>query len=268
MIKTSVSMDQCLIDTFSMDFFSLRGKTAIVTGGNSGLGLAFSMALAKAGANILMPSFVQDHGKAVTMIESQGVRGAFMQADVTQPGVPEAIVKTCMDTFGAVDILVNNAGISRLNCVLEFCRADWDPMVAVNLTAAFEMSREAAKIMVPRKTGKIINICSLFSYLGGLGSPAYAATKHGIAGLTKAYCDELAQFNIQVNGIAPGYFATALTTVTRSDPDLNRKVLEHIPAERWGELQDLMGTVVFLASRASDYVNGHVLVVDGGYRVR
>ena len=114
----------------------------------------------------------------------------------------------------------------------------------------------------------MINICSLFSYLGGQGSAAYAATKHGIAGLTKAYCDELAQYNIQVNGIAPGYYATELTTATRSNPETNKRVLEHIPTNRWGELLDLMGTAVFLASQASDYVNGHVLVVDGGYRVR
>ena len=122
--------------------------------------------------------------------------------------------------------------------------------------------------MIPQRSGKIINICSLFSFLGGQRSAAYAASKHGIAGLTKAYCDELAKYNIQVNGIAPGYYATELTTNTRSNPKKNRKVLEHIPTNRWGERQDLMGAAVFLASRASDYVNGHLLVVDGGYMVR
>jgi NAD(P)-dependent dehydrogenase (short-subunit alcohol dehydrogenase family) len=122
--------------------------------------------------------------------------------------------------------------------------------------------------MIPQRSGKIINICSMFSFLGGRWSPAYAATKHGIAGLTRAYCDELAEYNIQVNGIAPGYYATAITTATRANPDTNRRVLEHIPAARWGEPLDLMGTVVFLSSRASDYVNGHVLCVDGGYLVR
>jgi NAD(P)-dependent dehydrogenase (short-subunit alcohol dehydrogenase family) len=130
------------------------------------------------------------------------------------------------------------------------------------------MSYEVAKRMVPQRSGKIINVCSVFTFLGGQLSPAYAATKHGIAGLTKAYCDELAQHNIQVNGIAPGYYATALTEATRSNPDTNRRVLEHIPADRWGEPADLMGAVVFLASRASDYVNGHILSVDGGYLVR
>jgi len=256
------------IDEFSMDFFSLKGKTAIVTGGNTGLGLAFSTALAKAGANLFIPSYIMDDGNARQLIEKQGVDLELMTVDITEPGAPRRIIEACQKKFGTVDILVNNAGICKLNSVLEFGRGDWDPMIAVNLTAAFELSHEAAKIMIPQKSGKMINICSLFSYLGGQWSSAYAATKHGIAGLTKAYCDELAQYNIQVNGIAPGYYATELTTETRRDPEKNRKVLEHIPTNRWGELQDLMGTAVFLASRASDYVNGHLLVVDGGYLVR
>jgi NAD(P)-dependent dehydrogenase (short-subunit alcohol dehydrogenase family) len=255
-------------DDFSMDFFSLKGKTAIVTGGNSGLGLAFSTALAKAGANLFIPSFVMDDGQARQLIEKQGVTVEFLEIDITQKGAPKQIIETCVEKLGSLDILINNAGICKVNDVLEFGREDWDPMVAVNLTAAFELSHEAAKIMIPQKSGKMINICSLFSYLGGQGSAAYAATKHGIAGLTKAYCDELAKYNIQVNGIAPGYYATELTTATRSNPETNKRVLDHIPANRWGELQDLMGTAVFLASRASDYVNGHVLTVDGGYLVR
>ena len=255
------------IDTFSLDYFTLRGKTAIVTGGNSGLGLAFSMALAKAGANLFIPSII-DSREGKELLEKQGVLVEMMIIDITESGAPKKIINTCLEKFGTIDILINNAGICKINSVLKFGRSDWDPMIALNLTAAFELSHEAAKIMIPQKQGKIINICSLFSYLGGQGSSAYAATKHGIAGLTKAYCDELAQFNIQVNGIAPGYYATELTTKTRSNPDTNRKVLEHIPSERWGELQDLMGTAVFLASKASDYVNGQIIAVDGGYLVR
>lgn len=256
------------IDDFSMDFFSLKGKTAIVSGGNTGLGLAYSTALAKAGANIFIPSIIMDDGEAVKLIEKQGTFVEMMTVDITETGAPQQIIKTCVERFGTVDILVNNAGICKINPVLEFGRSDWDPMIAINLTAAFELSHEAAKIMVPKKSGKIINICSLFSYLGGIGSAAYAATKHGIAGLTKAYCDELAQYNIQVNGIAPGYYVTELTANTRSNPESNRKILEHIPSERWGELQDLMGTVVFLSSKAADYVNGQIIGVDGGYLVR
>ena len=256
------------IDEFSMDFFSLQGKTAIVTGGNSGLGLAFSTALAKAGANLFIPSYIMDNGETAELIKKQGVDLELMKIDITEDGAPKQIMDACVKKFGGVDILVNNACICKLNSVLEFGRKDWDSMIAVNLTAAFELSHEAAKIMIPRKSGKMINICSLFSFLGGQMSSAYAATKHGIAGLTKAYCDELGQYNIQVNGIAPGYYATELTAETQSDPEKNKKVLDHIPTNRWGELQDLMGTAVFLASQASDYVNGHILVVDGGYMVR
>jgi len=256
------------IRDFTIDCFSLRGRNAIVTGGNTGLGQAFSLALGKAGANVLVPSVVDDGGQTVELLEAEGIRAAFMESDITATGVPKLVVDTCVDTFGSIDILVNSAGISPLAEVLDFDRTKWDAAVAVNLTAAFEMSYEAAQRMVPRRSGKIINICSVFTFLGGQLSPAYAATKHGIAGLTKAYCDELARYNIQVNGIAPGYYATALTEATRSNPETNRRVLEHIPADRWGEPADLMGAVVFLASRASDYVNGHVLCVDGGYLVR
>ena len=256
------------ISDFAMSHFSLAGKHAIVTGGNTGLGQAFSVALAKGGADVFVPSIIEDDGGTRAMVEAEGVRYEFAKADITETGAPKTIIDACVEQFGSVDILINSAGVGPLAEVLDFDRTPWDATVAVNLTAAFEMSHEAAKRMVPQRSGKIINVCSMFSFLGGRLSPAYAATKHGIAGLTKAYCDELAMHNIQVNGIAPGYFATAITANTRSVPELNRRVLDHIPAERWGEPADLMGAVVFLASRASDYVNGHVLTVDGGYLVR
>ncbi|PJG60225.1 oxidoreductase [Aeromonas cavernicola] len=252
-----------------MNFFSLTGQTAIVTGGNSGLGQGFALALAKAGANVFVVSMNDDDGKTKALIEAQGVRYHLAIADITKEGTPAQIIAECVEVFGKVDILVNNAGI----CICEedvtkFNRGMWDKMVSVNLTAAFELSHEAAKNMIPRQKGKIINTCSLFSYLGGQWSPAYAATKHGLLGFIKAYCDELAQFNIQVNGIAPGYFATELTVQTRSNDEANRRVLSHIPAGRWGNIQDLMGAVVYLASDASNYVNGTMVVVDGGYLVR
>ncbi|EUJ23706.1 short-chain dehydrogenase/reductase SDR [Listeria grandensis FSL F6-0971] len=256
------------IQDFQMDFFSLKGKNAIVTGGNSGLGQAFALALAKAGANLFIPSIVADDGTTERLISEVGGKMVFMQADITKEGVPKQVIDGCVEALGSVDILVNSAGICKIAEVQEFGRKEWDPMIQLNLTAAFELSYEASKRMIPQRSGKIINICSLFSFLGGQWSPAYAATKHGIAGLTKAYCDELAQYNIQVNGIAPGYYATEITSATRSNPETNQRVLDHIPANRWGETQDLMGTTVFLASRASDYVNGHLLVVDGGYLVR
>jgi NAD(P)-dependent dehydrogenase (short-subunit alcohol dehydrogenase family) len=256
------------IKDFALEFFSLKGKNAIVTGGNTGLGQAFTLALAKAGANVFVPSVMDDDGKTGPMVTAAGVRYEYLKTDITAPGAPAKIIDACVQRFGSLDILVNSAGICPMAEVLEFGRPQWDATVAVNLTAAFEMSYEAAKRMIPQRSGKIINICSLFSFLGGRWSSAYAATKHGIAGFTKAYCDELAMHNIQVNGIAPGYYATEITRKTRSDPVTNQRVLDHIPAERWGEPVDLMGTLVFLASRASNYVNGHVLVVDGGYLVR
>ena len=253
---------------FTMDFFSLKGKNAIVTGGNTGLGRSFALALAKAGANLFVPTILDDEGTTKGLIEAEGVRYETIQMDISEQDAPKKIIESCVATLGGIDILVNSAGICISDEVENFGREQWDKMVSINLTAAFELSFEASKVMIPQKSGKIINICSLFSFLGGQWSPAYASTKHGLAGFTKAYCDELAQHNIQVNGIAPGYYKTAITEKTRSNPETSQRVLDHIPANRWGETMDLMGTTIFLASRASDYVNGHILVVDGGYLVR
>jgi NAD(P)-dependent dehydrogenase (short-subunit alcohol dehydrogenase family) len=256
------------IADFSLDLFSLAGRNALVTGGNTGLGRAFSLALATAGADVFAVGLAEDDGTTGRLIEGTGRRMEFLLADITLPGVPAAVVQRCVETLGSVDILVNSAGINLLSDVEEFGRDQWDPMVSVNLTAAFELAREASKFMIEQRSGKIINVASLFSFLGGQGSPAYAATKAGLVGFTKAYCDELATHNIQVNAIAPGYLKTAITEATRADPAADRRIVEHIPAARWGETADLMGAAVFLASRAADYVNGHVLVVDGGYLVR
>jgi NAD(P)-dependent dehydrogenase (short-subunit alcohol dehydrogenase family) len=261
-------MKRMEIGEFSMDFFSLLGKRAIVTGGNTGLGRAFSLALAKAGADVLVPSVMDDGGETARLVEAAGRRHESLEIDITTPGAAARVVERCVERLGGVDILVNSAGVCPVADVLEFGRAHWDATVAVNLTAAFELGHEAAKRMIPQKSGKIINVCSLFSFLGGRGSAAYAATKHGLAGFTRAYCDELAMHNIQVNGIAPGYYATEITRGTRSDPATSQRVLDHVPAGRWGEPVDLMGALVFLASKASNYVNGHLLVVDGGYLVR
>lgn len=256
------------IGDFSLDLFSLRGKNALVTGGSSGLGRAFSVALAKAGANVLVASVLDDAGETRALVEAEGARYAYVEADLTADGAPARVVQQCVESFGSVDVLVNSAAICNVLPAEDFGRAAWDPMVAVNLTAAFELAHEAARVMRSQGSGKIINVASVFSFLGGQQSPAYAATKHGIVGFTKAYCDELAGHNVQVNAIAPGYFATAITEATRADPEKSGRVLDHIPAGRWGDPADLMGAVVFLASRASDYVNGHVLTVDGGYLVR
>ena len=256
------------ITDFGLHLFSLAGRRAVVTGGNTGLGRAFTLALAAAGADVLVAALAPDDGTTARLVEATGRRLAFVEADITAAGAAAEVVQRCVDELGGIDILVNSAGICELAPVEDFGRAQWDPMVAVNLTAAFELAHEAARFMIPQRSGKIINIASLFSYLGGRTSPAYAATKAGLVGFTRAYCDELAEHNVQVNALAPGYYATAITQATRANPETNQRVLDHIPTGRWGEPADLMGALVFLAGSASDYVNGQVLVVDGGYLVR
>ncbi len=192
-----------------------------------------------------------------------------MVADITAEGECKRIVGRVLTPGAASIILVNCAGISiNVRDVTQYTRKEWDKMISINLTAAFEMTHEALKYFIKQESGKVINIASLYSYLGGQWSPAYAATKHGIVGLTKSMCDGLGQWNIQVNAIAPGYFATPLTEMTRKDEKRNAEILAHIPANRWGFTADLMGATIFLASRASDYVNGATLVVDGGYLMR
>src|SRR5260370_39207010 len=174
------------IADFSLDLFSLAGRNALVTGGNTGLGRAFSLALARAGAAVFAIGLAEDDGTTRRLIEGAGRRMELRMADITQPGVPAAIVHRCVETLGSVDILVNSAGIALLADVEEFGRDRWDPMVAVNLTAAFEVAYEASRFMIEQRSGKIINIASLFSFLGGQRSPAYAATQAGILGFTNA----------------------------------------------------------------------------------
>lgn len=257
------------LQDFTMDYFSIKGKNAIVTGGNSGLGQAFSVALAKGGANVLAASIMADDGTTEEEVKNCGVAYHYIEADLTREGECKRVVDACVDRWGSVDILVNSAGICiNVDDVTKFTRKEWDAMVAVNLTAAYEMAHEATKHMIAQRSGKVINIASLYSFLGGKRSVAYAATKHGVAGLTKAMCDEVGEFNVQVNAIAPGYFATKLTESTRNNVKLNQQILSRIPGNRWGDLANLMGACVFLASKASDYVNGHILTVDGGYLAR
>ncbi len=253
---------------FSLESFSLAGRAALVTGGNTGLGQAFSAGLAAAGADVCVVTVEDDGGETRSLVEGRGRRYDEVRADLTEPGAPRRAVERCVATYGALDILVNSAGRNTLGDVLDFDRDAWDPMLGLNLTATFETAHEAARVMVDRGRGKIINVASLFAFRGGRRSPAYAASKHGVVGLTRAYCDELAGHGVQVNAIAPGYVATALTAATREDPDLNREVVDRVPAGRWADPEDLMGALVFLASPASDFVNGHVLTVDGGYLVR
>ncbi|MEH7503561.1 2-dehydro-3-deoxy-D-gluconate 5-dehydrogenase KduD [Neobacillus drentensis] len=253
---------------FSMDFFRLDGKVAIVTGGNTGLGQGYALALAKAGADLFIVAHGTNWDETKAFIEKEGRKVTFFQGDLTKKDTINEIVKACLDKYGKIDILVNNAGTIRRAPLLEYKDEDWKAVIDLNLNALYFLSQEVAKIMVEQKNGKIINVASMLSFQGGKFVPPYTASKHGVAGITKAFANELGDHNIQINAIAPGYIATANTAPIREDAARNQEILSRIPAGRWGTPFDLMGTVVFLASRASDYMNGHILAVDGGWLVR
>ncbi|MBM7541583.1 2-dehydro-3-deoxy-D-gluconate 5-dehydrogenase KduD [Amphibacillus cookii] len=253
---------------FSLDLFSVKGKVAIVTGGNTGLGQGYAVALAKAGADVFVVSYDQDWQETRELIEEEGRKVEFFQADLTDRNQIKAVVDTCLNVYGQIDILVNNAGTIRRAPLLEYKPEDWDAVIEINLNAVYLLSQEVAKVMVNQKNGKIINICSMLTFQGGKFVPPYTASKHAVAGVTKSFANELAEHNIQINAIAPGYVATANTAPIRADEKRNQEILSRIPAGRWAQPADLMGTVVFLSSPASDYVNGHVLAIDGGWLAR
>ncbi|HFL5538350.1 TPA: SDR family oxidoreductase [Escherichia coli] len=256
------------IEDFSLDFFSLHNKVAIVTGAAGELGRGLCSALAKAGANLLLVDIKEPDNKYLKHLTHEGVEVEFMTIDITKPDATSTIINRCLERFGQLDILVNNAGVCNINRPIDFNRNDWDPMINLNLNAAFDMSQAALNIFVPQRKGKIINMCSVLSFHGGGWSPGYAATKHALAGLTKAYADDFAEYNIQINGIAPGYYVSEMTAIIYNNPKIKELIKGRIPAQRWGRAQDLMGAMVFLASAASDYVNGQLLVIDGGYSIR
>lgn len=256
------------LDSFSMDFFSLKDKVAIVTGGNTGLGQAYAVALAKAGADLVIPTHGKNWDETRKLIEKEGRQVTFVQGDLTNREDRKNIVKIAIEVYGKIDILVNNAGTIRRAPLLEYTEEDWNAVMDINLNALYFLSQDVAKIMEEQGHGKIINVASMLSFQGGKFVPPYTASKHGVAGLTKAFANELACKNIQVNAIAPGYIKTANTAPIRADEKRNAEILDRIPAGRWADPFDLMGAIVFLASKASDYVNGHILAVDGGWLVR
>lgn len=253
---------------FSLDFFRLDGKVAIVTGGNTGIGMAYAEALASAGADLLITTFDNNVEDVKSIVEGLGKRVVFVQGDLTKADFRDEVISTCIKEYGKIDILVNNAGTIRRAPLLEYRDEDWDAVMNINLNAVYHLSQKVAKIMTEQKSGKIINVASMLSFQGGKFVPPYTASKHGVAGITKAFANELAAYNVQINAIAPGYIKTANTAPIREDENRNNEILSRIPADRWGEVSDLMGTVVFLASKASDYINGHILAVDGGWLVR
>lgn len=252
-----------------LEKFKLDGKTALVTGASGGLGKAMAIALAQAGADVAAHCRV-DGGADETCaaIEDLGRNAFSVSGDMFEKDVPVKLVEEVVEEFGRIDILVNNAGMIRRSAAVDFSEEDWSTVLEVNLSAVFRLSQAAGKKMIEQGGGKIVNIASLLSFQGGITVPAYTASKSGVAGLTKAFANEWAKFNVNVNAIAPGYMVTKNTSALRADETRNRQILERIPAGRWGEPGDLAGAVVFLASSASDYLQGHILVVDGGWMAR
>ncbi|KRM42008.1 2-dehydro-3-deoxy-D-gluconate 5-dehydrogenase KduD [Lentilactobacillus parafarraginis] len=257
------------LNKFKMSWFSLKGKVAIISGGNTGLGQGYAVAMAEAGADIFIPTFgKQGWDDTRQVIEAHGQRVEFMEADLTQKGIAEKVVAEAISKFGHIDILVNNAGMIKRNPLLESKDEDWDHVIAINLSAVYHLSLAASKEFAKQKSGKIINIGSMLSFQGGKFIPSYTAAKHGVAGLTKAFASEMAAYNVQVNAIAPGYIKTANTAPIRADKQRNDEILGRIPAGHWGEPYELMGISVYLASNAANYINGAIIPVDGGYLVR
>ncbi len=248
--------------------FSLAGKVALVTGANTGLGQAIAVGLAAAGADIAAVGR-SDPAETAAAVRAAGRRCHWVKADLGAKPDHAAIVAEAGSKLGRCDILVNNAGIIRRADALEFSEADWDAVMDVNLKAAFFLSQAAAKAMLADgRGGKIINIASMLSFQGGIRVASYTASKSGIAGLTRLLANEWAARGINVNAIAPGYFATNNTTALRADETRNRDILARIPAGRWGDPSDLAGAAVFLSSSAADYVHGAIIPVDGGWLAR
>lgn len=249
-----------------MDFsrFSLSGRVALVTGVSRGLGQSMAVALAEAGADIVGVG-LRGMGDTKSRVEGLGRRAYEIKADLGQRGTAAAVAAEAISAFGRVDILVNNAGIIRLASAEEHSMEDFDTVMEVNLRSLFLLTREIGKQMIALGGGKVINICSVQSWKGGSGDAAYVASKHAVAGLTHAFANEWGRYNIQVNGIAPGYMVTDNTGNLRKNAGAVTAITAQIPLGRWGVPEDLAGPAVFLASRASGYVNGHILTVDGGY---
>jgi 2-deoxy-D-gluconate 3-dehydrogenase len=247
--------------------FDLSGRTAMVTGANTGLGQAIAVALAQAGAKlVLVGRSAMDETSA--MVAAAGSASLPIAADLSTIEPVARLVAEAEDWGGQLDILVNNAGIIRRADAIDFTEADWDAVIDTNLKSLFFLSQAAARRMLPRGAGKIINIASLLSFQGGIRVPSYTASKSGVAGLTRLLACEWAGRGINVNAIAPGYFETNNTEALRADPDRNAAILGRIPAGHWGRPNELGGAAVFLASDAASYVHGVVLPVDGGWLAR
>jgi 2-deoxy-D-gluconate 3-dehydrogenase len=251
-----------------LDDFNLSGKVAIVTGCSTGLGQGMCYGLAEAGADIVGIDYV-DSPETKATIKDIGRRFLEIKADLSDLEPVEGIIQRTVETFGKLDILVNNAGIIRRADAIEFTEKDWDDVMNINIKTLFFLSQAAAQQFIKQESkGKIINIASMLSYQGGIRVPSYTASKSGVMGVTRLMANEWAKYNINTNAIAPGWMATNNTAPLRADPVRSKEILNRIPAGRWGTPSDLKGVAVFLASDASDYINGYTLAVDGGWLAR
>jgi 2-dehydro-3-deoxy-D-gluconate 5-dehydrogenase len=249
------------------NLFDLSGKVAIVTGASTGLGQGMSLGLAEAGADLVLVDYVPST-ETEDLIKKMGRKTLMLELNLMKMESITTLVEKAIKTFGKIDILVNNAGIIRRTPAIDFSEKDWDEVMQINSKTVFFLAQACARDMMKRKYGKIINIASLLAFQGGVFVPSYAASKGAVAQVTKSMANEWAQHGITINAIAPGYMATNNTKALREDPVRTKSILDRIPAGRWGTPSDVKGVAAFLASPASDYVNGHVLVVDGGWLAR
>jgi 2-deoxy-D-gluconate 3-dehydrogenase len=257
------------MENFVQNMFSLKGKVALVTGASRGLGQAMAVALAKAGADLVITATSQSNlTQTSQLIEEAGAKVLALGCDQSDGANIEKVFEQVNTTFGRIDILINNAGTIRRAPAHITTDEDWKAVIDTNLHGVFQFCRAAGAMMLKQGSGKIVNIASLLTFSGGITVPAYAASKGAVGQLTKALANEWATSNIQINAIAPGYFATDNTQQLQDDPDRNASITARIPAGRWGQPDDLVGAAVFLSSKASDYVNGHILLVDGGWMAR
>jgi 2-deoxy-D-gluconate 3-dehydrogenase len=252
----------------SLDLFSLKGKNALVTGSGQGLGSGIAIAFAQAGANVTLHNYDKVHDDVIAEVKKTGVKYIVRSGDVCDQTVAHMLVDDTVKEFGSIDILVNNAGTIRRAPAAEHSAEFWNTVINTNLNAVWFLSQYAGRLMLAQGHGKIINTASMLTFQGGINVPGYTATKGAVGQLTKALANEWAVKGVNVNAIAPGYMATDNTKALRADPVRSQAILERIPAGRWGTPQDLAGAAVFLASAASDYVNGHILAVDGGWLCR
>lgn len=248
-----------------MSLFDLQGQTALVTGSGGGLGFTIARGLAQAGATVVLNGRNQEKlDRAEKSLADDGLAVWQCAFDVSEPGQVRAGVGRILERAGSINVLINNAGITRRGALVELDVEDWNAVLSTNLTAPFLVAREVARSMIQQKSGKIVNICSLMSQLARPTTAAYAAAKGGLQMLTRAMATEWAQYNIQVNGIGPGYFITELTQKLADDPEFDSWIKRRTPAARWGRPDELIGAAVFLSSNASSFVSGQVIFVDGG----